>query len=90
MSYYMEVSSCPTLPLSWVSKCPVSKCPVSICPGFAHTVAANKFSYFNYNLFHQLLSLIHLLFYKTKYQFRSDFEISIQNFYYNYAFHMFA
>ena len=44
MSYYMEVSSCPTLPLSWVpncpvpncpvSKCPVSSCPVSSCPGF--------------------------------------------------------
>ena len=32
MSYYMEVSSCPTLPLSWVSNCPVSKCPVSSCP----------------------------------------------------------
>ena len=32
MSYYMEVSSCPTLPLSWVSNCPVSKCPVSKCP----------------------------------------------------------
>ena len=44
MSYYMEVSSCPTLPLSWVpncpvpncpvSKCPVPSCPVSSCPGF--------------------------------------------------------
>ena len=34
MSYYMEVSSCPTLPLSWVSKGPVSSCPVSSCPGF--------------------------------------------------------
>ena len=32
MSYYMEVSRCPTLPLSWVSNCPVSKCPVSKCP----------------------------------------------------------
>ena len=40
----MEVSSCPTLPLSWVpncpvpncpvSKCPVPSCPVSSCPGF--------------------------------------------------------
>ena len=34
MSYYMEVSSCPTLPLSWVSNCPVSSCSVSSCPGF--------------------------------------------------------
>ena len=40
----MEVSSCPTLPLSWVpncavpncpvSKCPVPSCPVSSCHGF--------------------------------------------------------
>ena len=45
MSYYMEVSSCPNLPLSWVpncpvpncpvSKCPVPSCPVSSCPGFS-------------------------------------------------------
>ena len=32
MSYYMEVSSCPTLPLSWVPNCPVPNCPVSKCP----------------------------------------------------------
>ena len=48
MSYYMEVSSCPTLPLSWVpncpvpncpvSKCPVPSCPVSSCPGFVYDV----------------------------------------------------
>ena len=48
MSYYMEVSSCPTLPLSWVpncpvpncpvSKCPVPSCPVSSCPGFADMI----------------------------------------------------
>ena len=35
MSYYMEVSSCPTLPLSWVPNCPVSvnaRCLVARCP----------------------------------------------------------
>ena len=42
----MEVSSCPTLPFSWVSNCPVSKCPVSSCPvsscpGFAWTSPCN-------------------------------------------------
>ena len=47
MSYYMEVSSCPTLPLSWVSNCPVSKCPVSSCPvsscpGFIINVSTGK------------------------------------------------
>ena len=49
MSYYMEVSSCPTLPLSWVpncpvpncpvSKCPVPSCPVSSCPGFPQNMS---------------------------------------------------
>ena len=47
MSYYMEVSSCPTLPLSWVSncpvsKCPVSKCPVSSCPGFVPDIGQGE------------------------------------------------
>ena len=52
MSYYMEVSSCPTLPLSWVpncpvpncpvSKCPVPSCPVSSCPGFIKCISAVK------------------------------------------------
>ena len=51
MSYYMEVSSCPTLPLSWVpncpvpncpvSKCPVPSCPVSSCPGFTGNTSTN-------------------------------------------------
>ena len=36
MSYYMEVSSCPTLPLSWVSSCPVSS-----CPGFSGVCGVN-------------------------------------------------
>ena len=50
MSYYMEVSSCPTLPLSWVSncpvsKCPVSKCPVSSCPGFVFMLCVILYVY---------------------------------------------
>ena len=48
----MEVSSCPTLPLSWVpncpvpncpvSKCPVPSCPVSSCPGFVRCTLVGK------------------------------------------------
>ena len=50
----MEVSSCPTLPLSWVpncpvpncpvSKCPVPSCPVSSCPGFVCASLASAHS----------------------------------------------
>ena len=41
MSYYVRVSNCPTLSLSWVFNCPVCNCPVSNCPGLVYGKGGN-------------------------------------------------